>query len=68
MLVGPLWMSTAKLNNGWGLVTWNLGLFGAVAAVPVVRTRPYVSVHCRAERVRSANDDNIRSFSRADQS
>lgn len=36
MLVGPLWMSTAKLNTGWGLVTWNLGLFGAVAAVPVV--------------------------------
>jgi MFS family permease len=35
-LIGPLWGGLVNDSAGWGTMTWTLGLFSALAAVPAV--------------------------------
>jgi MFS family permease len=34
-LVGPVWAGYVKAAGGWGTMTWSLGAFSAVSAIPV---------------------------------
>jgi len=35
-LIGPLWAAGVEARAGWKTMTWTLGLFSAVGAVPVL--------------------------------
>ena len=35
-LVGPVWAGYVEAVGGWGTMTWSLGAFSAVSAIPVV--------------------------------
>ena len=34
-LVGPVWAGFVEASGGWGTMTWSLGTFSAVSAIPV---------------------------------